>query len=370
MTPPAHPLLVRLLRGADAGAAGVDEWRAVAASARAHRLEPWLHRRLRRVDLDVPADVRECLERAAVDVAARNLALAAELAAILRAVDAGGLACAPLRGIALAEALDGDQATRPMADLDLLVRHAEIDRTAATLGALGYQEVDRRAGFAREFGNTLELVTQRHGGIVVEPHWSLAYPPFTDAVDDARVWATCARGTVAGAPCWLLSPAALLLHLCLHVAHKAPDVPLLWVWEVDRLARRAPDWGELVALAAPVRSLVSEALAGARATFDTPVPGAALEALARPPADRRRGRLARLVSAGSYVDGRESLATFLALPGLRPRLRFATALLFPSPAFMRVEYHLSRDRELPGAYARRVGRFAWEGLKGSARLVF
>jgi putative nucleotidyltransferase-like protein len=366
----ARAALVALLRGAG-GPARAEQWADTVAAARAERLLPWLHRRLRRGELDMPADLRAEVELAAIQVAVRNLALTAELGLILRTLEAARIACAPLRGIALSEALGDDLGARPMGDLDVLVRRGDVERTAGVLASLGYTAVDRRPGFAQEFGNTLELVTQRHGGVVVEPHWSLAYPPFTLSVDAELVWATCVRGTVAGAWCWLLSPAALLLHLCLHVAHKAREAPLLWIWELDRIARRAAppvDWPQFATLAEPVRPLVSAALAQARRTFDTPVPADVLSHLERPAAGAVH-RLARLAS-GMLNDGGESLATFLALRGLRPRLRFAGALVFPSPHFMRLEYHLSRDRELPGAYARRAGRLAWEGLKGTARLVF
>ena len=77
--------------------------------------------------------------------------------------------------------------------------------------------------------------------------------------------------------------------------------------------------------------------------------------------------LARLLS-GSAVDGKESLAALLALPGLRARLRYATALLFPSPGFMALEYGLTGRRQLGAAYVRRAGYFTWQGLKGMVRL--
>src|SRR5207247_1464536 len=82
-------------------------------------------------------------------------------------------------------------------------------------------------GDVREVSYTLGLARDAHGGVVVEPHWTLAYTPFADALDMERVWARCRRGRVVGEPALLLAPEATLLNLCLHLVHKAPDVPLL-----------------------------------------------------------------------------------------------------------------------------------------------
>jgi hypothetical protein len=100
------------------------------------------------------------------------------------------------------------------------------------------------------------------------------------------------------------------------------------------------------------------------ALFDTPVPEATLRALDGAPT----GRLARLVGPASRVDGKESLAALLALPGVGARLSYASALLFPSPRFMTLEYGLTRRHQLGAAYVRRASYLAWQSLKGVLRL--
>src|SRR5206468_3425578 len=237
MRPAPDPLLLALLRGDEAASATAEDWRRAATAARAEGLEPWLFRRVVRSASAAPDDVREALREAAAGVAARALALETELAAILRALAAAGIACAPLRGAALAERLYDHASARPAGDIDLLVRKTDLDAVEATLAALGFSAIDRRPGFAREFSYTLELARDAHGGVVVEPHWTLAYPPFADALDMERVWARCRRGRVVGEPALLLAPEATLLNLCLHLVHKAPDVPLLWRLDFHRLVR-------------------------------------------------------------------------------------------------------------------------------------
>jgi hypothetical protein len=314
--------------------------------------------------------VQERLRAASAGVAARALALAAELAAILRGLAAAGVACVPLRGAALAERLYDDACARPAGDIDLLVRRADLDRVEATLGALGFRAVDRRAGFAREFSYTLELAKDAHGGVVVEPHWTLAYPPFVDTLDMERVWARCRPGRVVGEPALCLAPEATLLNLCLHLVHKAPDVPLLWLRDVNRLVRRdadAIDWDELLALArgARVERQVSTALRSVATLLGTPLPSGVLDALAA----ARPAPLDSLLASHAGVDGRESLALLFALRGVRRRARYATALLFPAPGFMAVEYGVTGPAALALAYGRRARHVLWEGVKGTARLL-
>lgn len=366
------PLLIALLRGDGGdGADGADaaDWRRAAAAARLEALEPWLLRHIARNRTAAPDDVREHLREASVRLTARALALAAELRVILRALAAAGIACAPLRGVALAERLYGDACTRPAGDLDLLVRRDDIDAVEATLTMLGFRAVDRHAGFAREFSYTLEMARDAHGGIVVEPHWTLAYPPFVDALDMHRIWARSRAGHVVGETALLLAPEAMLLNLCLHLVHKAPDVPLLWVLDIDRLVRResdAIDWDELIGLArgARLERQLAAGLCHATSLLGTPLPPEVMPALNTAP-----GPLDRLLGAESGVDGREGLALLFALRGLRRRARYAVRLLFPSPGFMAVEYGASGRGSLALAYGRRARHMVWEGLKGTTRLL-
>jgi hypothetical protein len=363
----SDPLLLSLLRGDEPASVDAEDWRRAAAAARAEGLEAWLYRRIARGASDIPDDIRDGLRAAIATLVARALALAAELATILRALGAAGVTCAPLRGAALAERLYDDACARPAGDIDLLVRRADLDAVETTLGALGFRPVDRRAGFAREFSYTLELARP---GVVVEPHWTLGYPPFANALDMDRVWARCRPGRVVGEPALLLSAESLLLNLCLHLIHKAPHVPLLWLLDIDRLLRReapAIDWDELLALtrSARIEHQVGAALRSVADLLGPPLPSRVLTALdvARPAA------LDRLLMPEGDVDGRESLALLFAITGMRRRARYAAALLFPSPGFMAMEYGVTGPGGLALAYGRRARHLLWQGLRGTARLL-
>lgn len=380
IAPAVHPALLAALRGADPTSVGRQglsprDWEAIVADAERHGLAPWLHRRLAGAPgLAAPPPLAQRLAARAAGEAARNLILASELRAILEACQAQRLRCAPLRGLALAERFHGGPGGRPMGDLDLLVHRQDLEAVAALLERLGFRAMDRRVGFAEAFYYTLKFTKDRHGWIIVEPHWSLAYPPFSERLDMDRVWQRCGRGRVAGVETWVLGGAELLLHLCLHLVHHDGRTRLLWFWEIDRLVRDeadALDWPRLLSLAAEptLGFFLRQALTTTAALFTTPVPDAVLDRLPGEPPRSVAGRLGRLLAAAPDVDGKESLALLFTLEGLRPKLRYALALLFPSPEFMRAHHGLGRARDLLPAYLHRLGYFSWHALKGVARLL-
>ena len=375
-----HPFLAGMLRGSAPEsllplAHGEPDWVEIIGDAVAQGLVPLLYRWLKRSAMggQVPAALAHRLEERFLGVAARNMLLAEELRSILRAFEERQLPCAPLRGLALAELLYGDITARPMGDLDLLVHKADLPEVSAILLGLGFSEMDRRPGFAQAFYYTLKFFKERHGWIIVEPHWTLAYPPFADRVDMGGVWKRCVRGRVVGVETWLLAPEDLLFHLCLHLTHHNGAAPLLWLYELDRLLREGRgklDWPRVVTLAehAKLGSFLVRALRTLEAQLATPIPQGILDQFSEAPLRSIEGRLVRLLEA-SGVDGKESLAVLFTLKGLRAKLRYALALLFPSREFMLLQYGLTRKSQLPLTYLRRFCYFVWQGFKGSAKLL-
>lgn len=204
-TPMVHPFLMGLLRGRDLAALMPPSpedhaWEEIIRDATQQGLLPILYRRLKTSDSGrmVPAPTLDHIKESVLGLAARNVLLAQELVCIFRAFEARRLACVPLRGLALAELLYGDITARPMGDLDLLVRKEELQAVATILKGLGFQEIDRRPGFAQAFSYTLEFFKDQPGSVIVEPHWTIAYPPFADRVDMGQVWKRCVRGRVVG----------------------------------------------------------------------------------------------------------------------------------------------------------------------------
>lgn len=390
MTPAAvHPFLLGLMKDGDAATLAPpgpedEAWDEVIGDALLQGLAPLLHRWL--TDSGWAAKLPPArLERIKADVfrlAARNLALAQEAATILRACEARQVACAPIRGLALAELLYGTIAARPMGDLDFLVRRDDLPAVADILQGLGFRERNRQPGFAQAYFNTLEFVSERHGGMVVEPHWTIAYPPFADRIDMEAVWRRCVRGTAVGADTWLLGREDLLLHLCFHLIHRSESAPLLWYYELDRLVRQAGDafdWPRVVRMSRETGQalLTKEALQQVTGLFETPVPASVfsqLEASSAPHPRRSVGasverRVVHMLAGNSRADGRESLALFFMIKGLRAKARYAMSLLFPSSEFMRLHYGPANRRQLGVCYLARMAHIAREGCKGVRSLM-
>ena len=375
------PALVQLLRegNPDAGRPSgrtAGDWDRIVRDAIPQGLGPWLYRSLDRSGTlrDLPEDAAARLRDEALGVAARNMMLQTELVGLLRASEERGVVCVPLRGLALAELLYGDAAGRPMGDLDVLVRKDDLPRVTCILRDLGFRELTHRPGFAQAFSYTLVFARERHGWILVEPHWTIAYPPFTDRLAMEGVWARCLRRRTVGVESWSLGREDLLLHLCLHLMHPDTAVPLLWFYEVDRLVRRDEaglDWSRVSSIAesAAVGFLVSQALGRVRELFGTPVPQEVLGGVAPPPRGAQHERLSRVLGEGSGLDGREELAVFFTLGSIRLRLRYVLGLLFPSAEFMMTRYELTHRSQLAPAYLRRCGRLAWAAGRGILRLI-
>ncbi len=348
--------------------AGSDEPVALLEVVRAEGLTALLHQ-----EGSAEGDFRRLLEAEAAAVTARNLLLTDELAAVLNALDGAGVTAGLLRGPDLSLRLHGDPTLRPSGDLDLLIRPEELPAVTFALGALGYASMDRRPGFARDFYYTAKFFRNRLGWVIIEPHWSLAYPPFLERLDMAPVWARTTPAETFGAPVHRLAADDELLHLCLHRVHHGPAAPLLWDLELDRYVRLTGpglDWERLreTARGSGQAFFLRRALEPVRASFGTPLPEGWLEELPDEPDDSREGRLVRLLAAAPDVDGRESLAVWFTLRGLRRRSRYLFALLVPTPTFMRLQYGLSRRRQLPAAYLGRWSYFARMALRGLMHL--
>lgn len=373
--PPVSRFLVEFLRSrADSRRAlptdlDAPDWDALLTDAEREGLTGLLYRHLE----DLPPEAQPspaCFDRlkaAALGQAAVALRLTHELAQILIDAARRNLPCIPIRGPALAEQLYADGACRPMSDLDLLVRREDLTEVDALLKQRGYQEVDRRPGFARSYSYTLEFLRETDG-ISVEPHWTIAYPPLAGRLDMQAVWQRSTPCMVAGVESRRLSPSDLWLHLAFHFLHKQPQAPLLWAYELDRLVRqhgKSMEWPLILRQAAEtgqdaaMLALLEQLVEG----FNSPVPSAVLAQVPSGAAAQPAARLRGLLQSAS-VDGRESLALFLSMRGWRARLRYALDILFPSPAFMRRHYGLSDNAWLGWHYLGRLLRLCREGLRG------
>jgi hypothetical protein len=181
----------------------VQRWDDFLASVHANQLHPQAAAHLSGPSApdSVSADVRSFLAAAAHAHAGRALFMSAELVSILRALRTANIEAVALKGPAFA-ALSGDGLTsRELADLDVLIRPADIERSVRSLSSLGYEcplppQAVASAWLPRA---TSELpLVARQGAVLLELHWSLTPSWFPAPVTAEDVFATAGEREFVG----------------------------------------------------------------------------------------------------------------------------------------------------------------------------
>ena len=196
------------------------DWAAALALADRHGLTPLLYKRLKQSDaqVSVPTDAWKRLRRAYLVSAARNTRLFRELRAVLQRLRGSGVTAVALKGAFLAEEVYGDIALRPMVDVDLLVREADLGRAQAILLDMsGVQKQSEEIESRCKRNPHLPQVVVHD--LAVEIHWTIAPPAGPVRVDAAGLWNRVRPAKIADVDVLTLSPEDLLLHLCLHAAY-------------------------------------------------------------------------------------------------------------------------------------------------------
>ena len=375
--PSVHPFLMSLVREGrleeeQLTALPHHSWETIIEEAIAQRVAAVLFHWLNQSSHQhlVPNHSRNLLTLQIVQQTAWNLLLTKELTRILAACQQRDIACIPIRGPVLEAQLYGDCSIRQMDDLDVLVHHEDLSAIKEIFEQLGYARHEQRPGFLEAFSYSLEFIHPQHG-VMVEPHWTLVYPPFIGTTAMEPVWARTVRQRWLDMDTETLSQSDLLLHLCLHLLHKGEHSPLLWYYELDRLICRQDlslDWNVFVdqAQAMGQVGLIAEVLATVRHHFHSPIPDSVMSRL-RGPSRRASSNSPRPMQdhllTHSSLNGREEFALLCSLHGLRPKTQYAFALLCPSPQYMAQRYGLSGPMGLISAYINRACHLFWEGGK-------
>ncbi len=275
-----------------------DAWDQALAAASAHQLAPLLYTVLRNRPDCAPAERLAALQDAFQRSAARSLRMELELCNVLAALAGPGAAssCLLLKGAALGRTVYASPAERPAGDLDLLVPQTDLAVAGQALAGQGYQLLGPPA--TGRLGRALyryraELAavgtTDTNRSLLVELHWTLTeLPYYVERIDIAEIWRG-AQDLPALPGARIPAPAALLLHACAHLAlHHSRDLRLIWLVDLDRLARwEALDWEQVTRLAETwgLGLAVQAGLGAAGRWLGTPTPAAVERTLTRLAAD-------------------------------------------------------------------------------------
>jgi hypothetical protein len=160
------------------------------------------------------------------DFNSRRLAkIHAELKAILACFEAHEVGVMPLKGAILAAAYYSEPGLRPMADIDLLIRPADFERSSALLQQLGYEpELAhwKHTEFSKPDNRTIASRTSEHPDNPrrVELHLHCRENFGGPVVDlTAAMWQTASTGSLLGEAAMLPSVDMLWLHVLLHAGY-------------------------------------------------------------------------------------------------------------------------------------------------------
>ena len=237
------------------------------------RLLPQLARRLDALGAGGPlaGQVRERLPYTWT----RNRMLVRTARPALRALDARGITAVALKGAAVAATIEGGMGTRPMFDLDLLVRAADVHSAAAGLAEAGFEDVSPLGWQA-----TIEVASgagfRAADGTEIDLHWRpIPHPVALDAV-----FAAARPVELGDAPVLVPAPEDVLVHACVHGLSSGSSGPR-WILDAALVLRAAGerfDWDRVAALTwnPGVALVVAKALRHLRDEFGVHVPARAL----------------------------------------------------------------------------------------------
>ena len=200
------------------------QWEEFLASAQWHGVAPLIYRNIKDLpeDLPFPSEVMEQLKATYYATLVRNILLFDELKKVLADFREEGLEVILLKGAALAKTVYADIGMRPMGDLDILIKRADLPQAEQRLSALGYvfhgknpPEWWRKHHYHIGYIHPAKTVR-------IELHWHITneYNPLKirdydfDIIE--RFWGKAHVGECFGSGVHLLSPEDSLLYLTTH----------------------------------------------------------------------------------------------------------------------------------------------------------
>ncbi|KQX20329.1 MULTISPECIES: nucleotidyltransferase family protein [unclassified Sphingomonas] len=231
-----------------------DDWRAIDAMAREHRLRPLLHRRLATHEpvRGIPADLRAAWADTYRRVALRSLACQRELMILHDLLEAAGSPYLALKGAYLAWHAYPEPGLRPLRDLDLLVPGDRAMELFRMLLDRGYQRTKNYEGDPQAHLETSHQLPPLHSPsseVTVELHTHLFHrderrAEVRDPSGDPAYWHRAIDRPMMARILHFPAPEDILVHLIEHAVygHQFDNGPLLLSDIAFLVERHAIDW--------------------------------------------------------------------------------------------------------------------------------
>ncbi len=184
----------------------------------------------------VPGDWLERATRRRHMTLAQNARMADALGRVLDRYEAAGVPAIPVKGLVLAESLYGSLAARGAADLDVLVRPADLPAGRELLVELGFRQRPEPTftALVHEYHDPPWYLGSGNETVRLELHWDLWADRFfrSDAIGR---WERAVPGTLLGRPVRVLTLEDTLIHLAIHRSRSA--LRLRWVCDIAEMVR-------------------------------------------------------------------------------------------------------------------------------------
>ena len=291
------------------------------------------------------------IHRVAAGMLAQDLAWQRETRRIFQAFAEQGIAALLLKGAALGQYLYPKSYLRIAGDIDILIQAEDKQRARQLLYDLGGRPWLSTESSLLTQEITIELPITSRLSMPVDLHWQLSNRPLlVDIFDWRELWQH--SRALEDLDARALHPAHALLHACMHrIGHHGDDHErLIWLSDIHLLWLGFGQQGqqELGQMAADkgIAGITLDALLASSRHYTTAIPESIRQGLAAAARGEATAKLLHRIP-GPWFDLRHTR-------GLGRQLRFATQLLFPTPAYMKARYQLGSSAQLPWAYLRRT----------------
>lgn len=306
---------------------GFAEWPALLQASRSHRLTPLVFAGLAQIagnGIGPPAPAWRQFQRETIRLGVRLVRLEQAGAQIVGQAARAGIPLLVLKGLALSATVYPAGVPRPMDDIDLLVREADLAGLTEILHAAGYRN-DLR-GEEDFFPPTRAFSFDVHTALVNITRVPARRALWPVSFDD--LWMRRQPFSAGGRLLHTLGPLDTIIHLALHAVHHHGLAGRLWMADLLAcLGRSEIDPRELgKAVPAAQRSLwyCLESLAAAGAL----PPGWRHRVPAQRPGFGDR-RLLTMACRGTLPEAARYAFTFSCLPDWRSKRGFLRQILFP-----------------------------------------
>ena len=230
----------------------------------------------------------------------KNSLLSHKAFSVLAELKKMGVPVILLKGTALVAAYYEDIGSRPMSDVDFLVREQDVEKTLRFLKDWGWQSKDGCSlNRPAKHIHSLDMINQEGYGLDV--HWSAFYQCSWDGADLA-LWEQTEDVAFKDATIRILNPTQQILHNCAHGVRWNAVSSIRWIVDVMKILEKRSgsiNWESLVseASARKLSLTMLYALSFLKSTFNADIPGNVLEKLNQMPKDSQELRFFKVLTS-------------------------------------------------------------------------